>query len=152
MFALKTNKRVRRAQCGRTGFTLMEVLLVLVILVVLASLAVNVFSGTQEKADQRAAAAQVGLYKSAIEMYRFDMKKYPDDLTGLTTKPSDAKMADRWAGPYMDKIARDPWDNEYRFAAPGKHNSEGFDVWSVGPDGQDGSADDIGNWDNAGAT
>jgi general secretion pathway protein G len=48
----------------------------------------------------------------------------------------------------MDKIGLDPWDNEYRFAAPGKHNTEGFDVWSVGPDGQDGSADDIGNWDN----
>jgi general secretion pathway protein G len=48
----------------------------------------------------------------------------------------------------MDKIAKDPWERDYRFAAPGKHNPESFDVWSVGPDGQDGSADDIGNWEN----
>jgi general secretion pathway protein G len=143
------NMRVRRGQSRHSpaGFTLMEVLLVLVILVVLASLAVNVFSGTQEKADQRAAAAQIGLYKSAIQMYKFDTKQYPDDLTVLVNKPTDAKMADKWAGPYMDKIAKDPWENDYQFVAPGKHNADSFDVWSVGPDGQNGSADDIGNWE-----
>ena len=138
-----------RTPHNRSGFTLMEVLLVLVILVVLASLAVNVFSGTQAKADQRAAAAQVGLYKTAIQMYRFDTKQYPSDLQELVTKPGDSTLAARWGGPYMDKIAKDPWDNDYRFAAPGKHNSDGFDVWSVGPDGQDGSDDDIGNWETS---
>jgi general secretion pathway protein G len=148
MFATKRN-RARRAQSRfvRTGFTLMEVLLVLVILVILASLAVNVFSGTQARADRNAAAAQIGFYKSAVERYRLDTRQYPDDLQSLVTQPSDARMAEKWGGPYMDKIARDPWDNEYRFAAPGKHNPDSFDVWSVGPDGQDGSADDIGNWE-----
>jgi general secretion pathway protein G len=127
----------------------MEVLLVLVILVVLASLAVNVFSGTQERADRNAAAAQIGMYKSAIQMYRLDTRQYPSDLEELITKPSDAALANRWGGPYMDKIAKDPWENDYRFAAPGKHNADSFDVWSVGPDGQDGSADDIGNWESS---
>jgi len=150
MFATKNNQTRRgKSQLGRGAFTLMEVLLVLVILVVLASLAVNVFSGTQEKADRNAAAAQVGFYKSAVERYRLDTRSYPDDLQSLVTRPSDSRMAERWGGPYMDKIARDPWDNEYRFAAPGKHNAESFDVWSVGPDGQDGSADDIGNWESS---
>jgi general secretion pathway protein G len=148
MFAMKKNQKYRKNHHrARGGFTLMEVLLVLVILVVLASLAVNMFTGTQEKADQRAAAAQVGLYKSAINMYRMDTRQYPDGLEALITKPSDAAMADRWSGPYMDKIAKDPWGNDYRLEAPGKHNADGFDVWSVGPDGQDGSADDIGNWE-----
>jgi general secretion pathway protein G len=150
MIRMKNRNRARQSQSpsDRSGFTLMEVLLVLVILVVLASFAVNVFTGTQEKADQSAAAAQVGLYKRAVDMYKFHTKQFPGSLEDLVTKPGDATVADRWAGPYMDKIGLDPWDNEYRFAAPGKHNTEGFDVWSVGPDGQDGSADDIGNWDN----
>jgi general secretion pathway protein G len=125
----------------------MEVLLVLAILVVLASLAVNIFSGTQEKADRDSAATQIGFYKTAIQRYRQDTKQYPSSLQDLITKPGDAKIAKRWGGAYMDKIARDPWDNEYRIAQPGKHNPESFDVWSVGPDGQDGSADDIGNWE-----
>jgi general secretion pathway protein G len=149
MFETNRKRRVhRRAPWQvRGGFTLMEVLLVLVILVVLASLAVNVFSGTQEKADRSAASAQVGLYKRAIDLYRLDTRQYPGDLQELITKPSDAVMQNKWGGPYMDKIAKDPWGNDYKFAAPGKHNADSFDVWSVGPDGQDGSADDIGNWE-----
>ena len=134
---------------ARAAFTLMEVLLVLVILVVLASLAVNVFSGTQEKADRNAAATQVGFYKTAVERYRLDTRQYPGSLDELVNKPSDSTLANRWGGPYMDKIAKDPWDRDYRFAAPGKHNPSSFDVWSVGPDGQDGSADDIGNWEGS---
>jgi general secretion pathway protein G len=47
----------------------------------------------------------------------------------------------------VTKIPLDPWDSEYKFASPGKHNSESFDVWSVGPDKQDGTDDDIGNWE-----
>jgi general secretion pathway protein G len=89
------------------------------------------------------------MYKSAIQMYRLDTRQYPSDLEELITKPSDAALANRWGGPYMDKIAKDPWENDYRFAAPGKHNADSFDVWSVGPDGQDGSADDIGNWESS---
>jgi len=147
MFATKQIQIRRRSTHRNRGFTLMEVLLVLVILVVLASLAVNMFTGTQEKAERDAAAAEVGLIKRGIEMYRFHTRQYPSDLQELVTKPSDAKLADRWGGPYLDKVSTDPWDNDYRFAAPGKHNPDTFDIWSVGPDGQDGSADDIGNWE-----
>jgi general secretion pathway protein G len=134
---------------GAAGFTLMEVLLVLVILVVLASMAVNVFWGAREKADRQAAATQVGLYAKAADMYRLDMKRYPSNLQDLVNKPSDAAAANKWSGPYMDKIAKDPWDNEYHYASPGKHNPSSCDIWSSGPDGQDGTPDDIGNWENS---
>lgn len=131
---------------GHAGFTLMEVLLVLVILVVLASMAVTVFSGTQAQADKQAASAQVGILKRAVEMYKFHTKQFPDNLDSLVNKPTDSKLANLWAGPYLDKVPKDPWQNDFRFAAPGKHNPEAFDVWSVGPDSQDGNDDDIGNW------
>jgi len=142
------NRQSKHRRERTAGFTLMEVLLVLVILVVLASMAVNVFWGTQEKADKQAAATQVGLYARALDHFRLDMKKYPGNLQELIQKPGDAAAANRWAGPYMDRIAKDPWDREYHYASPGKHNTNSFDVWSAGPDGQDGSADDIGNWES----
>ncbi|MEX0643316.1 MAG: type II secretion system major pseudopilin GspG [Pirellulales bacterium] len=142
-----SNHRPRRQRPLHSGFTLMEVLLVLVILVVLASMAVTVFSGTQDRADKQAAAGQVGILKGAIDMYRFHTRSYPDDLNGLVSKPTDSRLAEHWSGPYLDKMPKDPWDNDYRFAAPGKHNSDTFDVWSTGPDSQDGSDDDIGNWE-----
>ena len=149
MPTLDKGRRNNDRRRGAAGFTLMEVLLVLVILVVLASMAVNVFWGAQEKADKNAAATQVGFYARAMDRYRLDMKKYPANLQDLVGKPSDAAAANRWGGPYMDKIAKDPWDREYKYVSPGKHNADSFDVWSAGPDGQDGTADDIGNWENS---
>jgi general secretion pathway protein G len=131
----------------RQGFTLMEVLLVLMILVVLASMAVTIFGGTQDQALKDAAKGEVGVFKSAINLYKFHTKSYPASLKDLNEKPSDAKAAERWHGPYLDKAPVDPWDNEYKIATPGKHNPESFDVWSTGPDGQDGTADDVGNWE-----
>jgi general secretion pathway protein G len=138
-----------RPRPERSGFTLMEVLLVLAILVVLASMAVTIFGGAQEQAMKDAAKGQVGIFKSAINLYKFHTKNYPAGLEGLISRPGDEKQASRWAGPYIDstKVPLDPWDRPYKFAAPGKHNTESFDVWSTGPDGQDGSEDDIGNWD-----
>jgi hypothetical protein len=67
----------------------------------------------------------------------------------LITAPKDAELAKRWSGPYMKSTRNaflDPWGNLYRYTHPGKRNPDTFDVWSIGPDGQDGTADDIGNW------
>ena len=140
----------RRQRMQRTGFTLMEVLLVLTILVVLASMVIGAFVGTSERAYQDAAKGEVGIFKSAVNLYKFHTKNYPANLADLMNKPSDSKLAERWAGPYVESSSAllDPWDQEYHFAAPGKHNQETFDVWSVGPDGQDGNDDDIGNWES----
>ena len=146
----KTNRRLTNARRpDRGGFTLIELLLVLAILVVLASMVVTMFANTQEGALKNAAKGQVGIFKSAINLYKFDTRNYPSDFSNLTQKPADANLANRWNGPYLDtnKTPLDPWDHEYKFAAPGKHNPETFDVWSMGPDGQDGTGDDIGNWD-----
>jgi general secretion pathway protein G len=149
MTGTQTKRRGRITSEDRAGFTLIELLLVLAILVVLASMVVTMFSGTQEKALKDAAKGQVGIFKSGINLYKFHTRNYPAGLEGLTTKPSDANIANRWAGPYLDstKVPLDPWDRDYKFAAPGKHNADTFDVWSVGPDGQDGTEDDIGNWE-----
>ena len=138
----------RRRRPRRGGFTLMELLLVLMILVVLASMAVTTFSGTQEEALKSAAKGQIGIFKSAIDLYKFQTRQYPSSLTDLSKRPSDSRVADRWTGPYLNTndVPLDPWDRDYRFKAPGTHNPDSFDVWSVGPDGQDGSDDDIGNW------
>jgi general secretion pathway protein G len=145
------NRRARgvgRCRPHRLGFTLMELLLVLMILVILASMAITTFSGTQEEALKNAAKGQVGIFKSAVNLYKFHTKEFPPSLSELTKRPGDSRIANNWHGPYLDTtdIPLDPWDREYRFAAPGKHNPDTFDVWSVGPDGQDGGEDDIGNW------
>jgi general secretion pathway protein G len=142
--------RKLRASTVRSAFTLIEVLLVLIILVILASLAVTQFGGIREQANIDAAKAQIGIVKSAIEMYKLHANKYPPKLQDLWEEPSDSALADKWAGPYMDEIKKDPWENEYKYSAEGKKNSKKYDFWSMGPDGKDGTEDDIGNWEKKG--
>jgi general secretion pathway protein G len=135
----RTSLRSKRRAVA--AFTLLEVLLVLVILVVLGSMATLAITGQQDKADRNSAKAQVQLLSRTVEQYRFDMKKMPESLEDLVEKPSDSKMADRWAGPYLNKktVPLDPWDSEYKYES--KDNT--FKVWSTGPDGSDGTDDDV---------
>lgn len=128
----------------------MEVLLVLIILVVIGSIvAPNVF-GAKDAADIKAATAQVGFVKDAVPSYWLSMSKYPTAINELIEKPSDQAEAEKWGRPYLEESLKpDPWGHEYQFVSPGKHNPDSFDVWSNGPDGNSGTADDIGNWDKS---
>lgn len=130
---------------SRKGFTLLELILVLVILVVLASVTVRVFSNTRKSSMIRIAKTEVGNIRTAIDQYEIEMGQYPSNLEELVKKPSgdDGSM---WSGPYIEQVKKDPWNNDYRLKAPGTHNTDTFDLWSVGPDGQEGTDDDIGNW------
>lgn len=40
----------------------------------------------------------------------------------------------------------DPWGNAWRFRADNQKLNPQFDIWSVGPDGESGTEDDIRNW------
>ena len=132
---------------ARAGFTLIEVLLVLIILVIIGSLAVNVFTGTQDRASINAAKSNVAPVRTAIDLYKLDLNKYPTKLADLWEKPSDATQTEKWNGPYLEKLKPDPWGNEYQYTAQGKKNTNKYDFWSNGPDGQSGTEDDIGNWE-----
>jgi general secretion pathway protein G len=142
----KRPRHIRRRQLS--GFTLIEVLLVLVILVILGSIAVPMFAGIGEEANKRAAKAQVGMLESAIDMYNAIAFQYPTTLEDLVVQPSTVKS---WAGPYLkeNKSLIDPWQNPYKYNNQGTKSGAAYDVWSMGPDGQDGSDDDIGNWPDA---
>jgi general secretion pathway protein G len=128
----------------------MEVLLVLASLVILGSMVAMSFSNVLGDSDRKAAQAQIGLLQPALKMYFLHMKQYPSTgagLEALRTAPGELANPAKWQGPYLESpIPLDPWDRPYMYASPGAHNPDSFDVWSLGPDGADGTADDIGNW------
>jgi type II secretion system protein G len=97
-------------------------------------------------ASKNAAKAQLGILAGALNLYRLHMRSYPEALANLTIPPADPIARDRWAGPYLERIPPDPWGNDYKYLAPGTRNPDAVDVWSAGPDGKDGTADDLGNW------
>lgn len=131
---------------GRQGFTLVEMLLVLVILGVLAAIVYPKVAGRGEQARQTSTQTQIASFKTALDAFEVDNGYYPKGRNGLqdlVTKPRDAV---NWRGPYLDNIPKDPWQNDYIYECPGKHNPSSYDVMSMGPDGQSGTSDDIGNW------
>jgi general secretion pathway protein G len=123
------------------AFTLVEMLLVVAIIGILAALVIPKIIGRSEQARITSANADVmGGIASALNIYEVDNGVFPGSLQDLIQKPSDAK---NWHGPYLGRLPVDPWGHPYIYYHPAKHNQNYFDLVSFGPDGKEGTDDDI---------
>jgi len=123
------------------GFTLVELMLVVVIIGVLVGMIMPRLAGRSQEA--RIAAAQADIFSNistALDLYELDNGKYPQSLDELLKK-TEGK------GPYLKRRPVDPWRRPYKYKSPGTHNTEDYDLYSLGPDGQEGNSDDITNWE-----
>lgn len=137
-----------RARSRRSGFTLMEMLIVLGIIGLLMGILAVGFGGVSESAARKTAEMAVNqALKTPLTAYKLSMGSYPSTEEGLAVllRAPAGEKARRWTGPYADTIPDDPWGNPYQYRYPGQHNTDRFDLWSMGPDGRT-SEDDIGNW------
>ena len=128
------------------GFTLIEMLMVVVIIGILAAIVVPNLTKTSDKARLTAAKAQISVFKSSLARFEIDTGSFPmghSGLQALIQRPANVK---NWNGPYMEKIPKDPWGNDYIYMCPGKHNPDGYDIICVGRDGVAGTDDDITSW------
>ena len=149
----------------RTGLTLLELMIVLIILVGLMAIVGPRLLGTQKKADIRTAQAQIGNLVASLKMYAADMKTFPlteEGLKLLVNAPEDEAIARNWDGPYVEggKLPVDPWGSEFQYeygtestSEEGSGASAAADfprIFSIGPDRQPGTGDDISNQAAAG--
>ncbi|MFP4351881.1 MAG: type II secretion system major pseudopilin GspG [Puniceicoccaceae bacterium] len=132
------------------GFTLIEVLLTLALLALLASVVIlnvdSIFSGGRTQVAEIWVNQTI---KTPLRSFQLHVGRYPstdEGLGALVTKPESVDDRD-WHGPYIEELPQDPWNRDYRYRFPGEKNTEGYDVWSTGPDGTSGTSDDIGNWE-----
>jgi general secretion pathway protein G len=139
------------ASRSQNAFTLLEIMLVVIIIGGLVALAIVSISGRGQVAFEETARSMVnGTLSSALEMYHLDNGIYPSTeqgLRALVTKPSGDPPPPNWRQPYLDRVSKDPWKRDYVYKYPGVHNPNKYDVYSIGADGIDGTADDIGNWE-----
>ncbi len=126
---------------SREGFTLIEILVVIVVIAILAALvAPNVFQhvGAAKEATTR---SQMEMFTTTLDAYRLDNGSYPSTEQGLNALwelPSVQAPAN-WRGPYLRKaVPLDPWGRAYIYINPGQSNPNGFDLISLGADGQPG--------------
>jgi len=141
----------RKNDRSREAFTLLELMIVLVILVLLAAVAGRRLLRTQKKAEINIAKTQIAELEAALQDYNFDVRTYPsteDGLQALVEQPSDERSAEKWDGPYLNDsmLPEDPWGNPYEYEYPPSRNVEKPDIWSIGPDSEADTDDDVGNW------
>jgi len=160
----------------RGGFTLVELLVVMLILSVLIGIAVVSFSGILGQAKKVKAEQMIKNIETALGEYEarygeYPIADYPNDegigavMDAIFYGPEKllpVKEKDLVESKYLGKkVVADPWKKPYRYRSAydeggnireGIHNSEKFDIWSVGPNlkddyGEEGEEnDDIGNW------
>jgi general secretion pathway protein G len=147
---VSSNHEGRSNRERRGGFTLMELLLVMAILVILLGLVAPRFINTSKEASISAARSQIGLFRGPLDMYALNLNGYPtteQSLLSLVEAPEDLDDDTRWKGAYVDEIPQDPWGNDYQYEYPSDRMEKDFPaIWSYGPDGEDDTEDDIGNW------
>jgi general secretion pathway protein G len=147
---------LRRRAPRATGFTLIEILLVIVIILLLAGALVVFVLPQQEGAEKNTTKLLLSQVGSALDTYRLNMGHYPKEdeggLDALMVKPTfeNERMAERWKGPYLKPGTRleDPWGHKlkYEFVERTAEDTKAalpYKLYSIGPDGQPDTDDDI---------
>lgn len=156
---IHTHPSVRRKSRSRAGFTLIEILLVIVILLLLASALVVFLLPQQEGAEKNTTKLLLNNVATALDTYRLNIGRYPTEqdggLNALVTKPNyeNQRLGDKWQGPYLKPGTRleDPWGHPIRYEVVDKSTTADdksrsgppYKLYSVGPDGQPDTDDDI---------
>ena len=138
---------------GTSAFTLVQLLIIITVVVVLAGVAAPRLLRQQEKARRTQATNDIDALGLALDIYANHNGIYPSTEQGLKAlweKPIIPPVPSNWQGPYLDKpILEDPWENDYVYIYPGRHNEYDYDLLSYAKDriaGGKGDNEDIVNW------
>jgi general secretion pathway protein G len=101
------------------------------------------FLRPHRNARRELASLQIAKVSASIDLYRLDNGSYPttdQGLAALVSAPTSGPLPRRYPprGYAKDQELIDPWGSPLVYLAPGRVNSSGFDLCSVGSDGQPG--------------
>jgi len=129
------------------GFTLIEILAVLIILGLLAALIVPNIVSRVDESKIETTKLQMKAIKNALDQFKIDNGFYPttrQGLKALVEKPTIPPIPNHWHQ-YLEKVPKDAWGHEFIYISPAP-NGKPYDLKSKGPDGVEGTEDDIDIW------
>jgi general secretion pathway protein G len=127
------------------GFTLVELIVVLVILGLLAAVVAPKVYDKLAQSKTSICRIQIKELEGALQMFAFDLGRYPTSAEGLDALIRNPGNFDSWQKPYLTKdVPKDPWGKPYIYRCPGQHGD--YDLLSFGPDGLEGTDDDVTSW------
>lgn len=130
------------------AFTLLEIMLVVMIIALLAGAAIYMMRGNVDTARIVRAEADIQNLMTQLQMYDVLNGGYPSTQQGiqaLVDRPSGEPQPRKWRR-IMDQVPLDPWNQPYQIRNPATQSKARIDLFSIGPDGQPNTGDDIGNW------
>jgi len=117
------------------GFTLIEIMLVVGIITVLMGSAIYMLTGNLEFAKEQRARGDLQAIITQVRMW--EMKN-----GGVPLSESAGLKALVGTGKGFEELPKDPWGKDYQYKVD-PASAKGFRVFSMGPDRNPGSADDI---------
>jgi len=127
------------------GFSLIELIVVLVILGMLAAVVGPKIVGKLSQSKEHIAKIQIAELESALQVFSFDIGRYPTTAEGLEALVQNPGNLEAWKSSYLSKeLPKDPWGKPYIYRSPGLHGD--FDILSLGADGIEGTEDDVCSW------
>lgn len=135
-------------QASQRGLTRFQFIVAVAVLAVIAVVAVpRLIQAVNHVHSPEVVAAERDLaaLKKGLRLYQQDNGRYPTSEQGLLAliiKPGRAPVPAHWqTGGYLDRLPRDPWGRPYQYRL--LEDDSGFDVFSFGPAGPEGSGEDI---------
>ena len=92
------------------------------------------------------ALKQLQEFRKALDLYKLDMKSYPNTTAGLGAllKQPEGVEDPEWKGPYLkEPLPLDPWGNKYFYELKADANKgQSFRIWSIGSNMQNEAGSD----------
>jgi len=144
------NMRNHSSKIANTAaaFTLIEIVITLTIIAILASGSIYLLKGQIDSAKDTRVDSDLQAIGLGLQSYESRALRKPtteQGLKALVEKPTIEPVPENYRS-FMKEMPKDPWGQEYKYRIPPQKSKDDYDLWSVGPDGQDGTDDDIGNW------
>lgn len=142
-------QRAMRDPRQQSGFTLIELLVVLAILGMIVAFVTPQVLKYLGRAKTDSAHIQIENIAGALDLFRLDNGRYPNQTEGLEALIEAPVGLSTWNGPYLKQkaIPLDPWNRPYIYKIPGDHGE--YDLYSLGADGTPGGTgenQDVTNW------